>query len=156
MVEEAVGMVEASAVEAAISLVAVVILLGLLAIASQNTKERTLRGTKIISGTTVISFLEVPLGTEIPIRMIIRYYGYNNYNDGDYYDGQYSPAEVTLSQETIVAVQKELAKLGYYHGPIDGLIGSQTGRAISWFQSVDKLSVTGRIDDPTLKALQIS
>jgi hypothetical protein len=32
----------------------------------------------------------------------------------------------------------------------------QTERAISWFQSVDKLSVTGRIDDPTLKALQIS
>src|ERR1700719_863046 len=84
------------------------------------------------------------------------YYGYNDYNDGEYYDGQYSPAEVTPSQETIVAVQKELAKLGYYHGPIDGLIGPQTGRAISWFQSVDKLSVTGRIDDPTLEALQIS
>jgi hypothetical protein len=84
------------------------------------------------------------------------YYGYNDYNDGDYYDGQYSPAEVTPSQETIVAVQKELANLGYYHGPIDGLIGPQTERAISWFQSVDKLSVTGQIDDPTLKALQIS
>jgi len=83
------------------------------------------------------------------------YYGYNDYNDGDYYDGQYSPAEVTPSQETIVAVQKELAKLGYYHGPIDGLIGPQTGRAISWFQSVDKLPVTGWIDDPTLNALQI-
>ena len=64
--------VEASAVEAAISLVAAVILLGLLGIASQNTKERTLRGTEIISGTTAISFLEVPLGTEIAIRMIIR------------------------------------------------------------------------------------
>jgi peptidoglycan hydrolase-like protein with peptidoglycan-binding domain len=63
---------------------------------------------------------------------------------------------VTPSQETIVAVQKELAKLGYYHGPIDGLIGPQTERAISWFQSVDKLSVTGQIDDPTLKALRIS
>jgi uncharacterized protein YybS (DUF2232 family) len=68
-----VGMVEASAV-------AVVISLGIVlpAIASQNTKERTLRGTKIISGTeiilgtTAISFLEVPLGTEIPIRMITR------------------------------------------------------------------------------------
>jgi len=84
------------------------------------------------------------------------YYGYNDYNDGNYYDGQYSPAEVTPSQETIVAVQKELANLGYYHGPIDGLIGPQTERAISWFQSVDKLSVTGQIDDPTLKALRIS
>jgi hypothetical protein len=87
MVEEAAASVVAAAtsvvaaaisvVAAAISLVAVVILLGLLgivlpAIASQNTKERTLRGTEIISGTTAISFLEVPLGTEIPIRMIIR------------------------------------------------------------------------------------
>jgi hypothetical protein len=56
-------------VEAAISLVAVVILLGLLgivlpAIASQNTKERTLRGTKIISGTEIIS------GTKIISGMI--------------------------------------------------------------------------------------
>src|SRR5258707_13637973 len=84
------------------------------------------------------------------------YYGYYDYDDGDYSDGQYSQAGVMPSQETIVAVQKELAKLGYYHGPIDGLIGPQTERAISWFQSVDKLSVTGRIDDPTLKALQIS
>jgi hypothetical protein len=84
------------------------------------------------------------------------YYGYNDYNDGAYYAGQYSPAEARPSQETIVAVQKELAKLGYYHGPIDGLIGPQTERAISWFQSIDQLSVTGQIDDPTLKALQIS
>jgi len=63
---------------------------------------------------------------------------------------------VTPSQETIVAVQKELAKLGYYHGQIDGIAGAETRKAISWFQSVDKLSVTGRIDDRTLKALQIS
>lgn len=84
------------------------------------------------------------------------YYSYNDYNDGDYYDGQYSQSEVTPSQETIVAVQKELAKLGYYHGPIDGLIGPQTEGAISWFQSVDQLSATGQIDDPTLKALRIS
>ena len=84
------------------------------------------------------------------------YYSYNDYNDGGDYDGQYSQSEVTPSQETIVAVQKELAKLGYYHGPIDGLIGPQTKGAISWFQSVDQLSATGQIDDPTLKALRIS
>jgi len=63
---------------------------------------------------------------------------------------------VTPSQETIVAVQKELKKLGYYDGSIDGIAGPETRKAISWFQSVDKLSVSGRIDDPTLKALQIS
>jgi peptidoglycan hydrolase-like protein with peptidoglycan-binding domain len=62
---------------------------------------------------------------------------------------------VTISQDTVLAVQRELAKLGYYKGPIDGLFGPQTERAISWFQSRDKLTVTGRIDDPTLRALQI-
>jgi hypothetical protein len=71
------------------------------------------------------------------------YYGYYDY-------------EVAPSVQTIVAVQKELAKLGYYHGQIDGIVGPETRKAISWFQSVDKLSVSGRIDDPTLKALQIS
>jgi hypothetical protein len=84
------------------------------------------------------------------------YYGYYDYNDGDYSDAQTSPSEVAPSEQTIVAVQKELAKLGYYHGQIDGIAGRETQKAISWFQSVDKLSVSGRIDDPTLKALQIS
>jgi Putative peptidoglycan binding domain len=84
------------------------------------------------------------------------YYGYNDYDDGDYSDAQTSPSEVAPSEQTIVAVQKELAKLGYYHGQIDGIVGPETQKAISWFQSVDKLSVSGRIDDPTLKALQIS
>jgi hypothetical protein len=79
------------------------------------------------------------------------YYGYYDYDAGDYSDAQASPSE-----QTIVAVQKELAKLGYYHGQIDGIAGPETRRAISWFQSVDKLSVSGQIDDPTLKALQIS
>jgi Putative peptidoglycan binding domain len=83
-------------------------------------------------------------------------YPYYGYNDGDYYDAQTSLSEVAPSEQTIVAVQKELAKLGYYHGQIDGTVGPETRKAISWFQSVDNLSVSGRIDDPTLKALQIS
>jgi hypothetical protein len=84
------------------------------------------------------------------------YYGDYDDNAGDSSDGQSSPAEVTPSQETIIAVQKELTQLGYYHGQVNGLIGPQTERAIRWFQSADKLSVTGQIDDPTLKALRIS
>ena len=87
------------------------------------------------------------------------YYGYNDQYYGyydDYSDGQSSPAEVAVSQETIVAVQQELSQLGYYHGPIDGLIGPQTTEAVCGFQSFDKLSVTGQIDGPTLKALQNS
>ena len=54
-----------------------------------------------------------------------------------------------------MSVQKELARLGYYHGPIDGIAGSETEQAIRWFQSVDKLPITGRIDGATLQALGV-
>jgi Putative peptidoglycan binding domain len=77
-------------------------------------------------------------------------YGYDYSYDGYYDDdaGNYSGI--------IIAVQKELAQLGYYHGPVNGLIDPETEGAIRWFQSVDKLPVTGQIDDRTLKALGIS
>ena len=71
------------------------------------------------------------------------YYPYSYDNDNGY-----------LSVER--AVQEELAELGYYHGPVDGAIGPETQRAIRWFQSVDKIPVTGRIDSALLRALQIS
>jgi Putative peptidoglycan binding domain len=80
------------------------------------------------------------------------YSGYYDYDEG-YSDAQTPPSEVAPSGQTVVAVQKALAKLGYYHGQIDGIVGPETRKAISWFQSVDKLSVSGRIDNPTLKAL---
>jgi peptidoglycan hydrolase-like protein with peptidoglycan-binding domain len=83
-------------------------------------------------------------------------YGYYDDNAGGYSDGQASPAEVTLSQDTIVAVQQELSQLGYYQGPIDGVIGPQTVKAVRLFQSHDNLSVTGQIDSSTLQALRIS
>jgi hypothetical protein len=77
-------------------------------------------------------------------------YGYYEYDDGDYSDAHPLPAE-----QTIVAVQQELTKLGFYHGQIDGLLGPETWKAVIWFQSVEKLNVTGQIDDSTLSALQI-
>src|ERR1700704_81741 len=92
MVEEAVAMVEEVAamgeegaalvvavailvVAAAISVVAAAILLGLRgivlpAIVSHKTKERTLRGTKVISGTEIISGTSDIFLLEIPFGMI--------------------------------------------------------------------------------------
>jgi peptidoglycan hydrolase-like protein with peptidoglycan-binding domain len=55
-----------------------------------------------------------------------------------------------------MAVQQKLARLGYYHGPVDGIMGPQTRQAIRSFQSVKKLPVTGLVDGVTLKGLQIS
>ena len=79
-------------------------------------------------------------------------FGYPDYYD--YYPYSYYDNNEYLDVE--LAVQQELAKLGYYHGPVDGVIGPETQRAIRWFQSVDKIPVTGRIDNTTLKALRIS
>jgi len=82
-------------------------------------------------------FYDYPYGYDYP------YYGYYGDNAGNY-------------SEIIIAVQKELTQLGYYHGRVDGLIDPETEGAIRWFQSVYKLPVTGQIDDRTLKALGIS
>jgi peptidoglycan hydrolase-like protein with peptidoglycan-binding domain len=55
----------------------------------------------------------------------------------------------------IMSVQKELARLGYYHGRVDGITGSETGQALRGFQSADKLPVSGQIDSATVKAVRI-
>jgi hypothetical protein len=83
-------------------------------------------------------------------------YDYPNYGYYDDYSGEQSSAAEAISSQVVIAVQKELTQLGYYHGRVDGLVGPHTERAIRWFQSVDQLPVTGQIDDRTLKALRIS
>ena len=55
--------------------------------------------------------------------------------------------------DVILAVQRALTLLGYYDGPLDGVVGPQTKKAIRWFQFVDRLPATGEIDPPTLRAL---
>jgi hypothetical protein len=79
-------------------------------------------------------------------------FGYPDYSD--YYPYSYYDNNEYFNVELVV--QQELAELGYYHGPVDGVIGPETQRAIRWFQSIDKIPVTGRIDSATLRALQIS
>ncbi len=78
-----------------------------------------------------------------------------DYDDGEPSEAQASPSQAVPTEEIIGGVQEALAKLGYYHGEVDGLVGPGTQKAIGWFQSVEKLAVTGRIDDPTLQALKI-
>jgi hypothetical protein len=99
------------------------------------------------------------------------YYGYSGsydyglddysgsyYDDSDSFDVQPAPSDVAPDESAslIMSVQKELAQLGYYHGPIDGVVGSETERAVRWFQSIDHLPVTGQIDSATQQALRIA
>jgi peptidoglycan hydrolase-like protein with peptidoglycan-binding domain len=53
----------------------------------------------------------------------------------------------------VSAVQSELAKLGYYHGAVDGIVGDETEAAIARYQADHDLSVTGTLTAATLQAL---
>ncbi len=81
-------------------------------------------------------------------------YGYYNY--APYYDDDqsgYSGLSQSAGNSTVSAVQSELAKLGYYGGEIDGVIGDQTEAALARYQQDRDLSVTGTIDTATLQSL---
>ena len=56
------------------------------------------------------------------------YYGYYPYNYYGYNDSGYGYGN------TVVEVQSRLARAGYYHGPIDGIMGPQTRRAIRAYE----------------------
>jgi hypothetical protein len=75
------------------------------------------------------------------------------YDDSDPSDLQSAAPDQPAS--LIMSAQRELARLGYYHGQIDGMTGSETAQALRWFQSVEKLPVTGQIDGATVQALRI-
>jgi hypothetical protein len=83
------------------------------------------------------------------------YYGYYDDNDSDDSDAEASPTEASDPEQTNLTVQQQLTKLGFYHGQIDGQVGPGMRTAISWFQAVEKLPVTGQVDVATLEALQI-
>jgi Putative peptidoglycan binding domain len=67
-------------------------------------------------------------------------YGYNGW----------TPDRVTMG------VQEQLARAGYYDGPIDGVLGPMTREAIAAYQADNGLAVTSAIDEPTLATLGIA
>jgi hypothetical protein len=73
-------------------------------------------------------------------------YSYSDY--GGAYDYQYW-------NNLAVSVQSELSRRGYYHGAIDGAIGSGSRQAIRAFQAAQGLQVSGKIDPKLLKTLGI-
>ena len=53
----------------------------------------------------------------------------------------------------IRAAQRELKERGFYSGPIDGVIGTATQAALRAYQRDRGLTVTGRLDSPTVRSL---
>ena len=54
-------------------------------------------------------------------------------------------AAPSLMQVYTVTIQEELGRRGYYHGPVDGVLGGQTRAAIRDFQEDNGLPITGDV-----------
>jgi hypothetical protein len=77
------------------------------------------------------------------------YRGYNN--NYSYYTPTYG-----YNASMVVAVQRRLGQLGYYHGVVDGVIGPQTRSAIAAFESRNGMAVDGTISRPLLDSLGLA
>jgi hypothetical protein len=87
---------------------------------------------------------------------------YPDYGDADYgdsdedvYDDSAPAYGDQYWQDLAMKVQWALSRKGYYHGPIDGVIGPEGVRAIQAFQEAQGLPANGRIDPNVLRALKL-
>ncbi|MCK5837294.1 MAG: peptidoglycan-binding protein, partial [Desulfobacula sp.] len=63
--------------------------------------------------------------------------------------------QTNMTQVKISRIQQALVKAGYDPGPIDGVIGTDTMKAVNKFQSAKKLAVTKYLTFETLQALNV-
>jgi hypothetical protein len=95
------------------------------------------------------------------------YYGYDSYPygyGGSYYDPGVYDGEDYYGQNdydssggyadsSVADVQERLARMGYYSGEVDGVLGPQTRRAIARYQSSRGHRATGNLTPNTLQSL---
>ena len=80
-------------------------------------------------------------------------YGYDPYYSHYVYDGPIFGYGYAAPGDVTAQVQRSLAQQGYYYGPIDGILGPGTRRAIERYQIDHGLAVTATIDEQTLATL---
>jgi hypothetical protein len=78
------------------------------------------------------------------------YYDYYGYNRPDVYQGGSAYDDGLVGQ-----VQHRLARAGYYHGSVDGVMGPETRRAIRTYERSNNLRVDGAISDRLLDTMNI-
>ena len=89
-------------------------------------------------------------------------YGYPYYGAYPYGYGYYPPRTQVYATNgitddaTVAAVQRRLARGGYYHGSIDGVIGPGTRTAIRAFERNNGLPVDGVIDPQLLRTMGLT
>jgi hypothetical protein len=84
-------------------------------------------------------------------------YGYVDYgySDEDAYNDSALAYGDQYWQDLAMKVQWALSQRGYYHGPIDGVIGPDDIRAIRALQEAQGWPATGQIDPNVLRALNL-
>jgi hypothetical protein len=92
--------------------------------------------------------------------------GGNNYNgQSNYYDqgnsnsydqGGNGLGSNQRSAVTVADVQDQLARAGYYHGKIDGVLGPETRHALLSYQSAKGLRMTGSLTTETQQSLGLT
>ena len=80
-------------------------------------------------------------------------WGYDSQNSYYPYDGPIYAYSGLTPDQVVANVQAALQALGYYHGPIDGLLGAATQEAIASYQRDHGLYITSAIDESTLAEL---
>lgn len=89
-------------------------------------------------------------------------YGYPYYGSYPYGYGYYAPRTTVYATSginddaTVAAVQRRLARGGYYHGSIDGVIGPGTRSAVRAFERNNGLPVDGLIDRQLLRTMGLA
>jgi Putative peptidoglycan binding domain len=82
-------------------------------------------------------------------------WGYDPYAYYSYDGPIYGYSNLTPDQ-VVVNVQTQLAREGYYAGPVDGVLGPMTRQAIAAFQADHGLAVTSTVDGPTMATLGLT
>jgi len=84
------------------------------------------------------------------------YWWYADYGYGYPYDDSRAAYDGRYWQDLARKVQAELARRGYYHGQINGVIDASSSQAIRAFQKARGLPVTGLIDPGVLRSLKLA
>lgn len=81
-------------------------------------------------------------------------YGYYNYNQSRY-DNYNQPRYRgdAYGGSMVAQVQRRLAREGYYHGAIDGIMGTRTHYAIRAYERANGLQVDGAISNQLLATM---
>jgi hypothetical protein len=66
-----------------------------------------------------------------------------------------APEQLVVQPAYVGALQRDLKRLGYYCGPIDGVFSDEVSDAIARLQKNYSMRVTGTLTDPVRRALHL-